>query len=374
MTRRFILVLMASVLATAAGLSAQPAASTSAPATASAPAAASRPAVCRAIVLGSLTEEPTGPYARNMQDWIKRFVKILTDQKVPAGNIAVLAEQADAKANPPSAECTLENVRKAFAAATRELGPDDQFVLFMVGHGTVTEPAGKFCLPGADLTNVELARLLDELPTRNVVVINCASGGAEFLAKYAHPGRVCVSATGMLGEGVQTYLAEFFLLGIETGKADRDGDGRVTVLEAFNWSAGECINWYHRQKKTKTGAPAPGGKVAPIMVEVRGRETCRLFKKFYDGSNIQMSRQGSNPNEDDAEPDFGKIEGGYGSVWNFRRETTELASLEDRGEPAEAALHWVANKHVILEGKPGEQGQTAARVVLGQPALLPASK
>ena len=321
---------------------------------AAAPPAKDPPPTTRVLVLGGLSGDARGAYARNMRDWIKRFVALMQWAKVPAGNITVLAEAADPAAKPPVGRSTLVNVRAAFERIAKEIGPRDQFVLFLVGHGTVTEPVGKLCLPGPDLNADELAKRLDGLLTRQVVVVNCASGAAEFLSKVARPGRVVVSATGEPGEGIQTYFAEFFLLGYETRKADRSGDGRITVLEAFNWAAAECVDWYHRQLGVKLKLPK-GSKVQ--YLSVRGKETCRLFKKFYEGTNLKL-HESSQPDELDSDP----AGGGKG------RETTELASLEDRGEPTKAAVHWVRNEHVHLEGKPGQQGHVAAATVLGSPS------
>lgn len=317
----------------------------------------------RVLVIGGLSGDPDGAYARNLRDWIGRFVALMRRERVPPANITVLAEAAAPRANPPVGLSTRANVRAAFEKIAEAVNPQDQFVLFIVGHGTVTEPVGKLCLPGPDLNADELAKMLDGLLTRNVAVLNCASGGAEFLRKCARPGRVVVSAAGVEGEGIQTYFAEFLLLGYETHKADRDGNGKITVLEAFNWSAGACVDWYHRQKGVKIKTPAGVKPPKEQFLIVDGKEACRLFKKFYDGTNMKLHAD-SRPNVPDSDPVVGD-----------GRETTELASIEDLGEPVKAAVHWVKNQHVLMAGKPGEQGAVAARAVLGHPpAPQPAKK
>ena len=333
---------------------------------AAAPAADEPPATARVLIIGGLSAEPQGPYARNMRDWMARFAALMRKQGVAAGHITVLAETADANATSPVAQSTLANVKAAFETVGRDIRPQDQFVLFLVGQGTVTEPVGKLCLPGPDLNADELARLLDGLLTRNIAVINCASGGAEMLSKCARPGRVIVSASGVAGEGVQTYFAEFFLLGYETARADRDGDGKIDLLEAFNWSAAECVDWYHRQAGLKM--PEGAKRTREQLLNVYGREACRLFRKFHEGTNLKLNAEGSRPDEPDAAPSELA-----GSMKGEPRETTELASLEDRGEPSAAAVHWVRNQHVFLTGQADQQGATAARTILGRPAKPPAT-
>lgn len=317
-----------------------------------------------ALILSTQTMEAESPYARNMRDWIDRFVKLLTGKAgVPVENVRLLAATADEKSRPAASECTLENVKAAFAALGKTMTGADQFVLVIIGYGTVTDPVAKLCLPGPDLKTTTLAEMLDALPTRRIVIINCAGGGAEFLEKYARPGRVIVSACGKTGQGGRSYFAEFFLAAYESGKADADGDGKTTLLEAFNRSAHECINWYHRQYKIPPPKDAPPG---PRKVEVRTEEARRLFKKFYEGiPDLEMvvPEQDEDPSVDPKSEDLEDLP--------LRREAVEHASLEDRGETF-GALHWSENKHRPLTGKPGEEGELAARTVLGSPQLLSA--
>ncbi len=327
-----------------------------------APAAKEAAPTVHVLILGGLSGDPQGAYSRNLRDWMNRFAALMSAEKVAASQITLLGETADAKAKPPVAESTLANVRAAFDRIARDVRPQDQFVLFLVGHGTVTEPVGKLCLPGVDLNGNELAKLLDGLLTRNVIVINCASGGAEMLLKCARPGRVIISAAGVQGEGIQTFFAEFFLLGYETRKADRNGDGKISLLEAFNWAGGECVDWYHRQSGFKPTEEEKRAKLRTL--NVYGKEACRLFHKFYDGTKMRLNPDESRPNDPDADPaELARDGTTKGSV----REPMELASIEDQGEPTKAALHWVRGEHVVLEGKPGEQGEVAARTFLGHP-------
>jgi len=327
-----------------------------------APAANEPPPTAHVLVLGGLSGDPKGAYARNMRDWMSRFAALMLAEKVPASQITILGETPVPQAKPPVGESTLANVRAAFEKIAKDVRPQDQFVLFIVGHGTVTEPVGKLCLPGSDLNANELAKMLDGLLTRNVILINCASGGAEVLSKCARPGRVVISAAGVQGEGIQTYFAEFFLLGYETRKADRNGDGKTTLLEAFNCAAAECVDWYHRQSGFKPTDEEKRAKVRTL--NVYGKETCRLFLKFYEGTKMRLNPEDSRPNDPDADPsELAASHAMKGSV----RESTELASIEDQGEPTKAAMHWVRGEHVFLAGQPGQQGEVAARTFLGHP-------
>ena len=306
------------------------------------------------LVLGSLTLDPEGPYARNMRDWMNRFVALMRKEGVPLENITILAETADTEAQPPVAVGTLVNVRAAFERLAETVGPRDQFILFIVGYGTTTEPVAKLCLPGPDLTGPELARKLDELPTTQIVILNFAAGGAEFLPDYTRPGRVVVSAAGKMGQGAQTVLAEFLLWGYESGQADANGDGRITVLEAFNWSSSWCTDWYRRQ--------LPG-------VIVTGKDSCRIFQKLYEGTDLKYDAANSKPNAPDGRPVFAKARRTEYLFFSCpqNRLPSEMATLEDQGDYTEAVSVEVAAERVLVEVIPGEQGDVAAKTRLGHP-------
>ena len=329
---------------------------------------AKAPTVRSLIVCSELVVKDSA-YARNLNDWSKRFVTLLTVKcGVPAGNVRVLGPVADAKATPPVGECTLAGVQAAFAALAKELGPDDQFILVTLGYGAVTDPVAKLCLVGPDLKATTLAEMLDALPTRKVVVLNFSSGGQEFIEKYARAGRVVVTACGKTREGGQCYFPEFFLTGYESGKSDLNGDGTITLLEAFEHAGRQCINWYHHQYRIDPPKDLPPDQPPPPRkVEVRTPEARRLFQKFYAGvPDLEMVMPVADE-DDAADP---KIEGIEDLP--LRREALEHASLEDRGDANGAALEWAENKHRALTGKEGEQGSTAARTVLGSPILRPA--
>ena len=323
-------------------------------------------AVSHALIIGTLSGDPKGAYARNMRDWMSRFAVVLTNTcGLSAADIRILGETPDPSTVPPVQESTLQNVRDAFDQLRKQVRPDDPFILFIVGHGTVTEPVGKLCLPGPDLTATELARLLDGLAAKRMIVIDCASGGADFMRRIAKRDRVTIAAAVLTGQGVQTCFAEFFLLGYETGKADKNGDKIITLSEAFNWAAADCVNWYHRQYHDVRDTERK-------TIRVQGRETARIFAKLYRGSDTVMTPD-SDMNGEDAEPDFSRVDGQYGDVWNGRRETTEQAAYDDLGDE-KGFLHWAANEHHWLSGKPGSEGAFGARVVPGRPVLLPEAK
>jgi len=342
------------------------------------PAAATRPAPKSvAVILSGLGG--TKAYSRNLKDWTRRFVGVLTGKcGLKASNVIVLAEAADPKAAPPWRESTRDNFRAAMTEAAGKLGPLDQFILILNGHGQINEPNGKICLPGRDIDSEELSEMLDLLPTRDVVMINTASGGAEFIDDCAADDRVIITGAGAGNDGTAAYFAEFLLRGYETGLADADRNKTIDLYEAYAYAARETANFYHRQYLVSTTRRDP---VDPLVWLVRGKETRKIWKRLYaDTANVLGAprRRPDDPplgdldNEPDPEPKFGRFD----EHWHNRRVLAEHARLDDSGSKKGFYLWQPYKFQKAPPDEPDKEGYLARRSVLGRPAAraAPAAK
>jgi len=335
---------------------------------------ASKPAAptVRAVLIAGLGG--TKAYSRNLLDWTNRFHAVLTKRcGVPAKNIIVLTEAADAKAKPPRIKATVENIRQALAKTALAIRDQDQFVLFMAGHGQINEPVGKLCLPGLDLTADDLADMIDALPTDNMVIINCSSGGAEFIKTLAVPGRVLISGAGAGNDGTQAYFAEFLLRAYETGQADANKDKAIDLMEAFVYAARETGNFYHRQYLMPAGGRPVAG--AANTWHVQGKQTRAIWRKLYAGTNNKLGMPATvagepappNPDtEPDAQPKFGRFD----KHWHNRRVLAEHARIDDDGGRKGFFLWQPYKFQKLPPDTPGSVGFLARRTVLGKPKLL----
>jgi hypothetical protein len=338
-----------------------------APVAAPAPAAAA-PGKCYALILGAMPGEEL--YARHYRDWIKRFhTYVVQSAGVPAANIVVLSGDKDFKDPMVAGLATAESVRKALADMAAKVKPEDQFILFLVGHGVVTEKAPTLVLPGPDIDTQELADALAAIPACNQVVLNFSSAAGTAVTLLARKDRVLVTATGPM-EGNEPIYPEFFLRGLESKRADGEGapaagakDGRITVLEAYNWAARETALWIVRIKK------------AGAAWKLDGRESVEIFEKLYGAppgaTGTQKLAAGSDRSKPDApvviKPPGGKID----ESWVGRRVLSEHALLEDCGEKSGVSAIGDKDYEPLSGAKPGEPGSLARRVVIGSAELLP---
>jgi hypothetical protein len=163
--------------------------------------------------------------------------------------LTLLTEAPGAKG---AARATAEELKRAFASLRTKTTPDSTVFVFLIGHGTFDGRAAKFSLVGPDLSAAEYAGLLDALPARRVVIFNMASASGEFIKPLAGRGRVVVTATRSGQEQNATRFPEHFIAALGSREADADQNGRVSVLEAFDYAARLTAEHYKRAGRLAT--------------------------------------------------------------------------------------------------------------------------
>ena len=161
-------------------------------------------------------------------------------------NIAWLGEAPD-KDTRIKARSSKDNVSKAITELAGRARPDDEIVLLLIGHGSFDGKTAAFNLPGPDLTADDYAQLLGRFTTQKVVFVNTASSSGAFLQPLAGPARTIVTATKTGGERNETRFAEYFVQALDAEEADRDRNGRVSVLEAFDYAAAKVKAAYEKE-------------------------------------------------------------------------------------------------------------------------------
>jgi hypothetical protein len=182
------------------------------------------------IITGVSGEEA---YVKQFGEWTAKLRSALTDQLGFAGEkVFVLTEKPEGN----DRKATAEAVRQLFVELKNSLKPDNQLFVFFIGHGSFQDKIAKFNLVGPDLSAGDYAQLFNALPTRNVVVVNTASGSGEFVKPLAREGRVIITATRSGQELNAPHFAEYFIAALANPEADADKNGRVSVLEAFEYA------------------------------------------------------------------------------------------------------------------------------------------
>jgi hypothetical protein len=151
---------------------------------------------------------------------------------------------------PPARRSTAEEMRRAFAAIKSAAKPDSFVLVVLIGHGTFDNQEAKFNLVGRpDLTAKDYAQLIATLPTSRVVFVNCSSASGEFVKPLSSDNRIIITATRSGNEQNATVFAEHFVTALTDPASDGDKNGRISVLEAFNYATKSVADWYKQKNQ-----------------------------------------------------------------------------------------------------------------------------
>jgi hypothetical protein len=85
-----------------------------------------------------------------------------------------------------------------------------------------------------------------------LVFVNTTAGSSSFLRKVAGRNRVVVTATNATAQRYTTVFPEFFVAAFEGAGGDADGDGRVSMWEAFEYASAGVRTWFRDQGQPAT--------------------------------------------------------------------------------------------------------------------------
>jgi len=137
-----------------------------------------------------------------------------------------------------------DEIEQTFTRLADQAGIDDRIFVVLIGHGTGEGEQSRFNIPGRDIPAIEYDALLDRFVTQQVGFINTASASGDFTAVLAAPNRVIVTATRDAHQNNQTVFPRFFVEAFSADVSDLDKDGRVSLLEAYNYATREVQRFY----------------------------------------------------------------------------------------------------------------------------------
>jgi hypothetical protein len=197
--------------------------------------AAAAPTSHLVIVVG-LSGDPE--HGELFNKWGTSLATAASDKlSVPKEQVTLLADAA----------ATRDGVVKALSDVAAKAGEDDTVIVVLFGHGTFANKVAKFNLTGPDMTPQDFAPLLAKLKSKRVVFADTTSASGPFVEALSGPGRVIVAATRTGGEMFAPLFGGPFVEAFTNDAADTDHDGRISVLEAFEYAKKAVATSYQQQ-------------------------------------------------------------------------------------------------------------------------------
>ncbi len=203
------------------------------------------------LVVSGLGGEPR--YSEMFHEWAASLADAAeTRMGVPAERVTVLTEKPERDPGRVDGRATREGVLAALGRIAAEAGAGDAVFLILLGHGSGDGEVSRLNLPGPDLTAADLAAELAALKTQKVVVVNAASASGGFIEKLSGRNRTIITATQSPFETNETRFGGFFVQALAGDGADADKDGRVSMLEAFDFARREVEREYREGNRMLT--------------------------------------------------------------------------------------------------------------------------
>jgi hypothetical protein len=184
-----------------------------------------------AVIVQGASGDPE--YATLHRSWVDALSALLRGKMgLDPSHIMILAEQPKAG----ELKGTAEDVKATFAKLAKDAKADDLVFVMLIGHGSGEGATAKFNLVGPDLTVEEWKALFEPVAARTVIV-DSTSSSFPFLAGLAGKNRVVVTATNSFAQKYHTFFPDAFIKSLTASEADADKNGRISVLEAFNYAS-----------------------------------------------------------------------------------------------------------------------------------------
>ena len=89
--------------------------------------------------------------------------------------------------------------------------------------------------------------MIRRVPARNVVFVNTSSSSGPFVEALSAQGRTIITATRSGAEQFTTLFGGYFVEAFSSDMADADKNGRISMLEAFQYAKAEVARAYERE-------------------------------------------------------------------------------------------------------------------------------
>ncbi|MDA1094164.1 MAG: hypothetical protein O3A25_12975 [Acidobacteria bacterium] len=205
------------------------------------------------LVVTGLSGDPE--YAEQFHEWAATLVDAAIERyEVPADQVVYLAEKVEVDPERIDGRSTLENVQQAFTDIASRAEPNDHVLVLLIGHGSHNSGESRFNLPGRDLTAQDYGTLLATLDTQRVTFVNTATSSGGFIEALSGEGRTVMTATRSAGQWNETVFGGYFVTAFADGEDDSDQnkDGRVSMLEAFEYAVVQVARAYEEDGRLQT--------------------------------------------------------------------------------------------------------------------------
>lgn len=180
------------------------------------------------------------------------------------------------------AKATRTELTRTLHEVAQLAGPDDDFVLTLIGHGSFDGIEYKMNLLGPDITATELAALCNRIRSKRQLIVDTTSASGGAVGVFERRGRAVIAATKSGTERNATVFARYWADALADPTADLDKNETISALEAFQYAAAKTAAFYATQKRlaTEHAIFEDAGRALPVREASTEEGEGRLLANF----------------------------------------------------------------------------------------------
>lgn len=146
---------------------------------------------------------------------------------------------------------TADNVRETLGGFASRIRPADRFIFYYAGQANTADGKLRLNLPGEDITHQQLAEWMGPIKASSLLLVLDCPGAGLAVKVLTGKGRLIICGC-KADQHYSTKFGEYFVPALSAADSDADGDGKVSVLEAFTSASRQLEDWYRRQSLLQT--------------------------------------------------------------------------------------------------------------------------
>jgi len=178
--------------------------------------------------------------------------RFFTDQLgIDREEVNIVCDKQSQAFGPNTTACTRESLEKTLADIASAAGHIDRFVFYYTGQANRGANTLRLNVRGQDIVHNELVQWLGAIKARQkLIILDCPCAGLA-LKDLTDPNTIIVcSARGDQYDSPR--FSDYFVPALLQWDADKDTDGRLSLLEAFQTTSRELDKYYEQEKCYKS--------------------------------------------------------------------------------------------------------------------------
>ncbi len=147
-----------------------------------------------------------------------------------------------------------ENLKSTIKSLAATVQSEDRFIFYYVGQANIVAGKLRLNLPGRDITHEQLAEWINQIRASSMVLVLDCPGAGMAVKALTGKGRIVIGAS-TAEQHYSTRFSEYFIPSLLDIKSDTDGDGKISLLEAFTFASKQLDDWYFNRLFLRTETP-----------------------------------------------------------------------------------------------------------------------